>query len=128
MPWDAPKPNLGFSGSAPWLPLGPDHATLAVSVQQADANSTLAYARALLKTRKTLPAMIDGELELLDAPDPVIAFLRGGKILCLFNLGDEARTWALPRPASEITMGTGGAGLEGGVLTLPPSSAWFGQL
>ena len=82
----------------------------------------------MLKTRKTLPALIDGELELLEAPDALVAFIRGGKLLCLFNLGDEVQKWIPPRPASEIAIGTGGATLTGGMLTLPPSSAWFGQL
>ena len=31
MPWDAAKPDLGFSSGTPWLPLGPAHAALAVA-------------------------------------------------------------------------------------------------
>jgi alpha-glucosidase len=137
MPWDAAKPNLGFSGGTPWLPLGPDHAALAVSLQGADGNSTLAYARALLKMRKTLPSLIEGDLQLLEASspegfEPLIVFIRsekvrGEKILCLFNLGDEAQAWTLSQPAREIAMGTGGASLKDATVILPPSSAWFGR-
>ena len=132
MPWDASKPNLGFSAGTPWLPLGPDHAALAVSAQDANPNFPLAYARAFLKARKDLPAMIDGELALLDAPTsegigPLIAFARGGTLLCLFNLSDEAQKWILSRPAKEIALGTGGAVLAKGAVTLPPLSAWFGE-
>jgi len=65
---------------------------------------------------------------LLEAPDPLIAFIRGGEMLCLFNLEDETRQWRLPRPAVEIALGTGAAALADGVVTLPPLSAWFGQL
>ena len=36
MPWDAAKPNLGFSSGTPWLPPGPDHAALAVAAQERD--------------------------------------------------------------------------------------------
>ena len=128
MPWDAGKPNLGFSAATPWLPLGPEHAGLAVSVQDANANSTLGYARSFLKARKNLPAMIEGDLVLQEAQGPVIAFVRGGALLCVFNIGDEAQKWTLPKAAQEIPIGTGGASLAGQVLTLPPSSAWFGQL
>src|SRR5262249_19758862 len=60
MPWDANNPNPGFSTAAPWLPLGAEHAALAVSLQERDASSTLAYARAFLKARKNLPALIEG--------------------------------------------------------------------
>ena len=127
MPWDGSKPNLGFSSGTPWLPLGPAHAALAVAAQDADANSTLAYARSFLKTRKNITALVTGDLTLLEAPDQMVAFVRGGAVLCVFNLGDTAQTWTLPRSASEIPLGSGGAALKGGVLSLPPLSAWFGQ-
>ena len=65
---------------------------------------------------------------MLEAPDSIIAFVRGGKILCLFNLSDEEQKWTLPRPAGEIALGTGNTVLADGILTLPPSGAWFGQL
>jgi alpha-glucosidase len=126
MPWDGSKPNLGFSNGTPWLPLGPAHAALAVAAQEGDANSTLAYARAFLKGRKKLPDLVTGDLILLEAPEQLVAFIRGS-VLCIFNLGDAALDWTLPKPAREIPLGTGGAAVKGGVLTLPPLSAWFGQ-
>jgi alpha-glucosidase len=128
MPWDAAKPNLGFSTATPWLPLGPDHAQLAAASQDKDPASTLAYARAFLKARRSLAPLIEGDLALLDAPDPIIAFIRGEKILCLFNLSDQPQKWTLPKPAMELAIGTGGAGLANGIVTLPPLSAWFGGL
>jgi len=128
MPWDAAKPNLGFSTGTPWLPLGPEHAALAAVGQAKDAGSTLSYARSFLTARKNLPALIEGDLALLDAPDPVIAFIRDGTVLCVFNISGEAQHWVLPKGAREIPIGTGGASLAGSALTLPPLSAWFGQL
>jgi alpha-glucosidase len=128
MPWDAAKSNLGFSTGTPWLPLGPDHAALAAAAQEKDADSTLSYARSFLKARKNLPALIEGDLALLDAQGPLIAFIRGGAVLCVFNISDEVQSWVLPKAAREIAIGTGAACLTGGTLTLPPSSAWFGQL
>jgi alpha-glucosidase len=128
MPWDADKPNLGFSTATPWLPPGRDHAALAAGRQEQDADSNLNYAKLFLKARKTMPALIKGDLELLEAPDPVIAFIRGGAVLCVFNIGGEIKSWVLPKTAREIPIGTGGAGFSHGTLNLPPSSAWFGQL
>jgi len=127
MPWDASKPNLGFSSVTPWLPAGAEHVALAVAAQEADANSTLNFARVFLKGRKKIPALLTGDLALLEAPEGVVAFVRGGEVLCVFNLGSRGQNWPLPRPASEIPLGTRGAAERDGVLTLPPLSAWFGQ-
>jgi alpha-glucosidase len=128
MPWDAAMPNLGFSSGTPWLPLGAGHAALSVAAQETDASSTLAYARAFLKGRKAFAALVTGDLVLLAAPPSMVAFLRGEEVLCVFNLGDTAQNWSLPKPAREIALGTGGAALKDGILSLPPLSAWFGQL
>src|ERR1700761_6480233 len=62
MPWDSRKPNLGFSTGTPWLPLGPSHAALAVSVQEKDPASTLAFARTMLQARKDHPNLRDADL------------------------------------------------------------------
>ncbi len=127
MPWDGSRPNLGFSTGTPWLPPGPAHGALAVAAQEGEANSTLAYARAFLKGRKSLAALITGDLALLEAPAALVAFVRGRSILCVFNLGQTAQSFAFPRPLTEIPLGTGGAALTDAVLSLPPLSAWFGQ-
>jgi alpha-glucosidase len=128
MPWDGAKPNLGFSTGTPWLPMGPGHTALAVTAQEKDRDSALAYARDFLKARKSLPALIDGDLALLEAPDTLVAFVRGGEILCVFNLGGTAQNWPLPQGATEIPIGSGRAVLTAGILNLPPLSAWFGRL
>ena len=56
MPWDGTKANLGFSTGTPWLPPGPAHAALAVSEQEKDAASSLAYTRAMLARAAPMPA------------------------------------------------------------------------
>jgi alpha-glucosidase len=128
MPWDAEMPNLGFSAGSPWLPLGGDHAALAVSEQERDANSCLQYLRGLLRERRARPQLRQGDLQLLDAPLPLIAFVRGGDMLCVFNLGAEEVAWAAPR-AQSFGFGTGQVMEEdGGRLALGPFSAWFGAL
>ena len=127
MPWDAQAPNLGFTSGAPWLPLGADHAALAVSRQQTDPASPLAYTRKLLAARKAHPALRSGTPTLL--PGETLAFVREAeseRIVCAFNLGTRDIALDLPGPAQALDLGTGEARLSGSSLTLGPGAAWFG--
>jgi alpha-glucosidase len=126
MPWDASRPHLGFTSGAPWLPLGPMHAALSVASQEHDPGSTLAFARHMLKARKTHASLRDADLALLDAPLPMLAFRRG-EILCVFNLGRVAVNWTVPEKITALEFGTGKADLAGSRLTLGSLSAWFGR-
>jgi len=127
MPWDTAEPNLGFSDASPWLPLGPQHAALAVSEQEKDPGSCLHFLRALMQERKTRPQLREGGLQLLDAPLPLIAFVRGDNLLCVFNLGQEEVRWTAPS-SQPLGLGTGSAVRQGDALVLGPFSAWFGTL
>ena len=127
MPWDGTKPNLGFTSGTPWLPLGPDHAALAVAAQERDPHSTLAFARRALFFRKTHASLREGGLALLDATLPLIAFHRED-MLCVFNLGRETRNWTPPPNAAPAGLQTGDIVMTGGSLSLGPSSAWFGRI
>jgi alpha-glucosidase len=127
MPWDTAKASLGFTTGSPWLPLGPEHAALAVSEQDRDPGSALNLLRGLMRERKAHPQLQDGDLRLLDAPLPLIAFIRGGTLLCVFNLGGNERRWTAPA-AEPLGLGTGQATLQGEALILGPFSAWFGAL
>ncbi|HVV28322.1 MAG TPA: alpha-amylase family glycosyl hydrolase [Rhizomicrobium sp.] len=126
MPWDADAPHLGFSPVMPWLPPGPTHRALAVSGQERDCASTLAYTRRLLAARKTYPALQEGALTLLDGP---LAFLRdqgGERIVCCFNLTGVDQAYDLPEPVKVLDFGTGEARLTGSRVTLGPGAAFFG--
>jgi len=127
MPWNAGQTNLGFSTGTPWLPLGPAHAALAVSVQEKDPASSLAFARTMLKARKDHSSLRDADLTLLEAEPPLLAFRRG-EILCVFNLGRERNEFSLPPNITSLNLGTGEVAQKGGTLTLGPLSAWFGRL
>ena len=127
MPWDAARSNFGFSDGQPWLPLGPKHRALAVSEQDGDPASSLNFLRRLMQERKTNPHLREGDLRLLEAPLPVIAFVRGESLLCAFNLGPEAVRWTAPE-AQALDFGSGHAVRQGDALVLGPWSAWFGVL
>jgi alpha-glucosidase len=129
MPWDAGKPNLGFSTGTPWLPLGPEHEHQSVSEQEKDPSSVLAFTRKLLRARKIHPGLREGSLELL--PAPVLAFVRHGggeRLVCAFNLTDAETTLDLPGPATALDLAAGTTSLSGRRLTLGPASAFLGAL
>ena len=125
MPWDAGSPNLGFTSGRPWLPVGETHRAFAVSQQDGDPASTLAYARKLLAARQG--PLRDGDQTLL--PGEALAFLRQSgdeRIVCAFNLTGEETVFDLPGPTTDLALGTGQARLDGERLILGPFSAFFG--
>ncbi len=96
MPWQADAVNCGFSTGEPWLPIGADHRTMAVDIQQSDLASLLNVTRNYIALRKATPALRLGSLEIIDAADDLLVFERrieGQVLLCAFNLGDLPLIW-----------------------------------
>jgi alpha-glucosidase len=96
MPWEADAPNAGFSRGAPWLPVDPTHRALAVDLQEQDDASILQFARKAIKLRRQFPALRTGAIRMLDAPEPILAFVRGeggDAVLCAFNLSARTAAW-----------------------------------
>jgi len=99
MPWVAVAAHAGFSKVEPWLPIDPSHIDLAVDRQERDVDSTLNVARRVVALRRQLPGLRTGAMTLVEAPEPLLIFLRGegaDQVLCVFNLGFEAVAWDLP--------------------------------
>ena len=91
IPWVADAPQAGFTTGVPWLPIDPRHIALSVDRQEHDLGSALNAWRRFLAWRKSHPALIDGDLESIDAPTPLIAFRRvapAESILVVLNLSD----------------------------------------
>jgi len=127
MPWDASAPNMGFTPGTPWLPMGPAHAALAVSEQERDPDSALAYTREWLAARKAHPALREGTLDLL--PGEALAFVRehaGERIICVFNLTEGSLRFDLPGPVRALDLGLGEIRQVGNALALGPASVWVG--
>ena len=96
MPWQREAPNAGFSEAEPWLPVDPAHATLAVDVQEAAADSLLHHTRALIALRRAHDALRQGSCTVLAAPGDVLCLRRGegdSAVLAVFNLGVAPAPW-----------------------------------
>lgn len=113
MPWVADAPALGFSTGVPWLPVGSDHAGLAVSLQDADPQSQLALTRRLVALRQHSIGLLTGAMTVLASDDQLLAFERaapGQRLLCVFNIGAAARDWAPADPGNWDIIERVGAG------------------
>ena len=117
MPWQGDAIGLGFSDATPWLPVGPDHAVLAVDRQEADAGSMLRWTRAVLSLRQAHPALRTGGVTVIHADAAVLAFERHAldqeegdeRLLCVFNLSPEPQHWAPAKTARWPALAESGA-------------------
>ncbi len=127
MPWMQNAPHAGFSTSPvkTWLPVSTTHLPLAVDVQMDDPESTLSKTTAFLHWRKNSTALRLGAVEVIEAPDPILAFRRtheGQSIICVFNCSETSVSIAIDK------IGTGhifndvshNARIENGIMTLAP--------
>lgn len=135
MPWQAGAPQAGFSSAnQTWLKRDPAHAAFAVDRQSGDPQSVLQYTRQLLALRRQLPALVAGDITLLDTPEDVLAFVRrdaGSAVLCVFNLGDAPRDWAPPADfAGAELLASDGVVAAGGKppMALAPGSGYWAAM
>ncbi|WP_235562628.1 alpha-glucosidase family protein [Brevundimonas sp. Root1423] len=120
IPWTEHLPQAGFSTVEPWLPLDPRHAPLSVDRQESDPSSMLHATRRLVAFRKAHPALMLGEMTLLDRNDDLLAFERvhdGERVVCVFNLGFEPVVWTLPEGHQVLEAVNLGSAVDG---MLPP--------
>ncbi|WP_267381277.1 MULTISPECIES: alpha-glucosidase family protein [unclassified Sphingomonas] len=120
MPWAEDQPALGFTRGKPWLPLGDDHAALAVDRQSRDAGSMLGWTRRVLTLRRARPALKSGGIRIVQADDAVLAIERTygeTRLLCVFNLSARPVAWSPADPHGwDLLLATGAieAGMLGG--------------
>jgi alpha-glucosidase len=119
MQWDA-SPGAGFTpaGVRPWLPLAADAARRNVEVERRDPGSMLSLTRALLRLRRTRPALHRGDYRAVDGvPGDVFAYLReegSDRVLVVLGFGAEPVRLDLPEPARAVLASTHpGAALDG---------------
>ncbi|MGI5212355.1 glycoside hydrolase family 13 protein [Plantactinospora sp. CA-290183] len=90
MPWSGDAAPFGFSPAgapaAPWLPQPAAWKDQTVQAQTDDPHSMLELYREAIRIRRELPALGDGPMRWLPAPDGVLAFARGPGFACVVNL------------------------------------------
>ncbi len=122
MVWDSTEFG-GFSTVKPWLPVKAPQRARNVAAQDGVAGSVMEFYREMLAFRKA--SVLSGRgTRFLDVKEPVLAFVRGDALLCLFNLSDAAVTLAVdgvgtahgPAQAAPVTDGVVTLGPLGFVL------------
>jgi len=130
MPWDD-SAHGGFSSAVPWLPLANEHRDLCVGRQESRSDSTLNRFREFLRWRREHPVLVDGAIRFLDAPEPVVAFVRGegaGRMLAAFNLSPRRVDLELAELSQYRRIDAAGVPegeLRGTRLLLPPHAVVF---
>ncbi|MFD9981996.1 glycoside hydrolase family 13 protein [Streptomyces massasporeus] len=119
IPWSGRTAPYGFGTGEPWLPQPDSWADHTVERQTGDPDSMLELYRAALRVRRGHPALGDGTLAWLDAPEGVLAFTRDPGFVCVVNLSGEP--YDLPTH-SEVLLASGP--LQDGRLG-PDQAVWL---
>ncbi|GAB2881789.1 glycoside hydrolase family 13 protein [Streptomyces deserti] len=123
IPWSGRSAPYGFSPedatTTPWLPQPADWAERSVAAQTGDETSMLELYRAALRLRRDHPALGDGDMTWLHAPDGVLTFRREPGLVCAVNLSAEP----CPLPEHTSVLLTSGP-LEDGLLP-PDHAVWL---
>ncbi|GGF41753.1 alpha-glucosidase [Marmoricola endophyticus] len=118
IPWDGDSAPYAFGPGAgqPWLPQPEEYADLSVAAQRSDPDSTLAFYRSALRTRRGLLAegwAQDRGIEFLDVGPDVLGFVRG-EVSVLVNMSEDP----IALPAMEVVLASEPVADE-----LPPDAA-----
>jgi alpha-glucosidase len=119
LPWSGTAPPFGFTSGAAWLPQPQRWRELTAEAQTADPDSMLWLYRTALATRREHPALGDGTMTWLPAPEGVLSFAREPGFACVVNL--SAGPCALPEGAS-VLLASGP--LDDGCLP-PDTAVWL---
>jgi alpha-glucosidase len=130
IPWISDNQNGGFSDAKPWLPMAVEHLHRAVGNQTEREDSTLAFYRAMIRFRKSYPVLMKGSLEVVQAQNGVLAFIReyrGLRLFCAFNMTNAALPVPLPPGEWRQDKGAPFTALQRETeVALPPYQAYFG--
>ncbi|NMP79305.1 alpha-glucosidase [Pseudoalteromonas arctica] len=133
MPWEqADSPHAGFSDVKPWLPVDDAHKQQSVAVQTNDSNSILNAYREFMAWRKSQTVLLEGDIEFIETPEPVLAFYRTlgpQKMLCIFNLSSQQTSIDMPtsivKEYNELSHHS--AKLSQDTLTLEPFACFYAK-
>ncbi len=143
MQWNGDS-QAGFSTNPKtWLPIPPNYKTLNVQSELADPQSLLNWHKKLIAMRRTLSALRNGAIVMLDRRNPnVLSYARiapdGKAVLVSLNMSAAPQTISLNlksagiRGSSVKTLLSNPASLESAAsaqgVTLPPFAAWVSSV
>jgi alpha-glucosidase len=133
MPWNDTE-HAGFSRVPPWLPTPQAHRMASVERQHADPRSSLNGFRALMRWRRTQPALCAGSIEFLATAEPLLAFVRRTNehsMLVAFNLANvdaHAVVYELGVATPMNVPGITNGSMQRGTIRLPAYGALFATL
>ncbi len=140
MQWDATA-QAGFSTDAQtWLPIASNYVTVNVAAESGQKDSQLNWYQKLIRMRREVPALRDGEMRMLDAADAkVLAWERlpvggGHAVVVVMNMSGTPQTVALDvqGKGKAATLLTDDPALHAAEdvksLTLAPYASWIGSL
>ena len=130
MPWNS---SGGFTTGTPWFPYAPGLASSNVASETNDPQSLLSYYRAWIAARKRTPALLKGNLTLLDGSAQVLAFLRDSgndRVLVVHNLSATSvdAEFAVSANSFDAIIADPGVTNAGGKIRLPPHSSGVWRL
>jgi len=131
MVWDHSEQG-GFSTVEPWLPVDERHLGLSVDEQERQSDSMLHAMRVFIKWRQQQPALVKGELELVDGTGDILCWIRRDSaqtMLVALNLTGQTQRVAWRGPALSVLAGHGFNGeVDGDEIVLPAYQALFAQV
>ena len=144
MQWDATNAQAGFSKNAKtWLPVPPNYQRLNVQKELADPQSLLNWYKKLIAMRRSIPALHDGAVVMLDTANAsVLSYARvdaaGKAVVVSLNMSGAAQTVSLDlksvgvRGAAVRTLLASPTPLAGvasaSSVTLPPFASWIASV
>jgi alpha-glucosidase len=135
MQWDSGK-DAGFSTAAKtWLPIPPTYNTTNVKAESTETDSLLNWYKRLIALRRSNPALISGDMKMIDTTnDNILAYTRtapsGESVLVALNFTDKPQPLSVPVILS--TLQTDDSGLihasKSKLITLVPYATFIAEL
>jgi alpha-glucosidase len=106
MPWDG-SVLAGFTTRTPWLPLGPDHASVNVAAMSESRESLLNLYHRLIELRRGNPVLTHGAIETVGVEGNILRYERcrgDDRLAIALNLGHKLAQ--VPLPAGRVLLST----------------------